>query len=69
MLTYEGVNGAGQKHWKLHVPDDVACPGLEVGIFSTSTGLMIGGNLISWSDLEAAKRQALGEVFHQSLKK
>lgn len=65
MLTQEGVNSSGNTHWKLHVPDEVCRPGLEVGIFALSDGLMIGGHVIPWGDLYAARLKALGNVFHR----
>lgn len=59
MITSEGINNAGQTHWKLHVPDEHCMPGLEVGIFATANGLMIGGELLPWHELYAAKLKAL----------
>lgn len=56
MITREGVNKYDQTEWKLHVPDEQCFPGLEVGIFAIHSGLMIGGNLITWEELEAAKQ-------------
>jgi len=63
MLTNEGVGPNGNTHWKLHVPDVHCVPGLEVGIFATADGLMIGGNIIPWRDLHVAEHKALGRVF------
>ena len=58
MITKEGFNANKEHIWKLHVPDEFCAPGLEVGIYATSTGLLIAGNLISCGELEIAKREA-----------
>jgi len=58
VITEEGINGSGQTHWKLHVPEEHCAPGLEVGILATERGLMIGGELISWGDIEKARTEA-----------
>lgn len=55
MITREGVNKLNQTEWKLHVPDEHCLPGLEVGIFATQEGLMIGGNVITWEELNLAR--------------
>ena len=58
MITKEGVSRKNEHVWTLHVPDEFCTPGLEVGIYATTVGLMIGGNLISWGELEIAKIEA-----------
>ena len=58
MITKEGFNNQNEHIWKLYVPDDFCVSGLEVGIYATTDGLMIGGDLISWGELEVAKREA-----------
>jgi hypothetical protein len=63
MLTNEGTNSQGQTHWKLHVPDEHCALGLEVGIFATANGLMVGGNLLPWNEVYVAQQKALGRVF------
>lgn len=58
MITKEGFNSRNEHYWKLHVPDEHCAPGLEVGIVATDSGLVIGGNRITWGELEIAKREA-----------
>ena len=41
--------------WRLFVPDEHCVSGLEVGIYATTKGIRIGGELISWDDIEIAK--------------
>lgn len=62
MLTREGPNGQGQTFWKLHVPDEHCAPGLEVGVIATADGLMVGGDVIPWNEIEVAKLRALGRL-------
>ena len=58
MITEEGRNSKDETHWKLHVPDEHCAPGLEVGIVATEQGLRIGGELLTWIDIETAKMYA-----------
>lgn len=62
MLKKEGFDGMDRQHWKLLVPDEHCAPGLEVGVVACETGLQIGGEIISWGDLEKAKRKAQKSV-------
>ena len=57
MLTKEESNDYGQQFWKLSVPDEHCEPGLEVTILTTSEGINIGGETISWDELEIAKKE------------
>jgi hypothetical protein len=58
MITKEGFNIYNEHYWRLHVPDKHCVPGLEVLIVATDSGLEIGGNIISWGELEVTKREA-----------
>lgn len=58
MITKEGFNSKGQTNWMLHVPEEHCKPGLKVSIFSNAKGLVIGGSVITWSELEVAKEIA-----------
>jgi hypothetical protein len=58
MITKEGVNNNNETFWKLHVPDEQCQAGLEVAIVATEKGLRIGGELITWSDIETAEMLA-----------
>lgn len=53
-----GKNGYGETFWKLCVPDEHCSPGLEVGISAGERGVTIGGRLIKWADLDAARAKA-----------
>lgn len=58
MITKEGFNDRKEHIWKVHEPDGCSAPALRFYIYATATGLMINGNLISWGELEVAKREA-----------
>jgi hypothetical protein len=55
MLKKEGEANPIQ-FWTLHVPEEHCNPGLEVTIMTTQNGLVIGGGIITWEELETAKR-------------
>ncbi|QOJ20323.1 MAG: hypothetical protein HRU77_06220 [Gammaproteobacteria bacterium] len=55
MVTKEGFNDKNEHCWKLVA----ACyPALQISVLATDSGLLIAGCLISWGDLEIAKREA-----------
>lgn len=56
-MEEDGIDGKGQTHWKLYVPDEHCKPGLEVGIVATYEGMEIGGELISWDAIEDARQE------------
>ena len=58
MLQKDGMNSNNQQFWKLTVPDEHCQPGLEVQIIATESGIEIGGQLIDWGQLEAARVKA-----------
>ena len=58
MLIKDGTNSKNEQYWKLCVPNEHCTSGLEVGIVATENGLEIGGELISWNELEKAKNNA-----------
>ena len=58
MLKREGVGGTGHTYWKLIVPDEVIAKGLEVGVIATEEGIEIGGEEITWDELDDAKKAA-----------
>lgn len=62
MITEEGINGSGETHWKLHVPEEHCVPGLEVGIYATERDLKIGGELINWGEIEKARKEAQRDI-------
>ncbi|MCP5007439.1 MAG: hypothetical protein GY941_26405 [Planctomycetes bacterium] len=57
MLTKEETNDYGHQFWKLEVPEEHCEPGLEITIHTTSQGLSIGDGVISWDELESAKKE------------
>lgn len=54
ILVRDGVTGQGETAWTLRVPDEHCKPGLEVRIIAAFEGLKVGGELIPWSELDAA---------------
>ena len=60
MIVISGVNGYGEQHWTLHIPDEHCAPGLEVGVVATAKGLVVGDGVISWADIDSAREKALG---------
>lgn len=55
MIKQSGVNGYKETHWTLRVPDEHCQPGLEVGIVAGEKGLRLGGHLIAWEAIDAAR--------------
>ena len=58
MLKRNGENGIGHSFWTLHVPEEHCKAGLEVSVLTNELGVCIGGQLITWQDLDAAKEKA-----------
>jgi len=48
--------------WTLHVPEEHCTPGLEVGIFPSKDGILIGGETISWEEIEHARISVGGSI-------
>jgi hypothetical protein len=58
MITRSGVNGYGEHHWTLHVPEERCVVGLEVGVIATAKGLVVGDGVISWDELDVGRQMA-----------
>ncbi|PPC84713.1 MAG: hypothetical protein CTY38_01310 [Methylotenera sp.] len=58
MLTNEGINHKGQTNWKLRVPAEHCKPGLEVLLFTNVKGMVVGGVLVTWEELDRARARA-----------
>jgi hypothetical protein len=58
MIAKSGVNGYGEQHWTLHVPEEHCAGGLEVGVVATAKGLVVGDGVISWDELDAGRQMA-----------
>ena len=56
------IDSQDRDWWTLFVPDEHCFPGLEVGVQATREGLRIGGELISWEDLESARHRSGGSI-------
>ncbi len=55
MLEKCGTNGYGWQFWKLNVPEEHAPGGLEIDIHTEESGLRVGGGLIHWDEIDAAR--------------
>jgi len=60
MLKNDGLDDMKYTHWTLLVPKEHCKPGLEVKVVAVAGGVMVGGELIKWADLEIAKLRAMG---------
>lgn len=60
MLRKDGLNGLKETCMALCVPKEHCKPGLEVNVIIGSGGIMIGGEVIEWNELEVAKLRARG---------
>lgn len=63
MITKEGFNSLNEHKWIVYRPQMVMEPGVMnsapgIMVIATERGLMIGGELIGWGELEVAKREA-----------
>lgn len=63
MITKEGFNNLNEHKWVVYYPQMVMEPGVMhsaagIVVVATELGLMIGGELIGWGELEIAKREA-----------
>lgn len=52
------TNNAGETIWTLLVPEEHCASGLEINTIATESGIRIGDQLISWGDLEKARKEA-----------
>lgn len=57
MLTKEGVNNYGHQFWILEVPEEHCNPGLEITIHTTPKGINIGDGVITWDELDSARKE------------
>ena len=55
MIIKDGFNDNKEHRWKMNVHYIQGC---EISIIATDSGLVIDGNVISWGELEIAKREA-----------
>ena len=62
MLKKSETDSNNQQHWTLYVPDEHCITGLEVSVVATVPGLLIGGQIIGWGDLEQARKCAQKDI-------
>ena len=60
MLRKDGLNGAKETTYTLFVPEEHCVKGLEVNVRTSVEGMVIGGELIGWDEIDIARLRVKG---------